>query len=225
MKLPLLIKVYLRLRKGWKELSPEAQKLVRRFVCSQEKDGAYLNAGGAVDEYYTQFGKLLQAVFSPRKILSVPLSGLKVRESMTKDTIYGSFFRFISSEMKLVVPKSITLSLPEHPTTNAVCCILAMSYQALGTYNRQWADWLLKRQDTTGGFYSSEDAPIPDLLTTAVALFTLRLIGKKPRSASDFIEAHWLDNGAFTPTIYDERGDVEYMFYGLLALGCDTDKL
>ena len=209
------------LRKGWKGLSPEAQKLVRRFVCSQEKNGAYLNAGGAVDEYYTQFGKLLQAVFSPRKILSVPLSGMRVKESMTQDTVYGFFFRFISSEMKLVTPKTITLSLPDHPTTNAVCCILAMTYQALGTYNIQLVDWLLKRQDVTGGFYSSEDAPIPDLLTTAVALFTLRLIGEKPRSASDFIEAHWLDNGSFAPTIYDEYSDVEYMFYGLLALGCD----
>jgi hypothetical protein len=80
-------------------------------------------------------------------------------------------------------------------------------------------DWLQQRQDETGGFYASEQAPIPDLLSTAVGLFTLRLIGKEVKDATPFIEAHWLDNGGFAPTIYDEYSDVEYVFYGLLALG------
>ena len=81
--------------------------------------------------------------------------------------------------------------------------------------------WLKDRQDETGGFYASEVAPVPDLLSTAVALFTLRLIGKHPLSASRFIEAHWLDMGSFAPTLLDDYSDVEYLFYGLLALGSD----
>ena len=59
----------------------------------------------------------------------------------------------------------------------------------------------------------------PDLLSTAVALFTLRLVGAEARDASDFIHAHWLDNGGFAPTIFDDYSDVEYVFYGILALG------
>jgi hypothetical protein len=75
-------------------------------------------------------------------------------------------------------------------------------------------------------------ALVPDILSTAVALFTLRLIGKatgrraksgneRPKSAARFIEAHWLDMGSFAPTLLDEYSDVEYLFYGLLALGSD----
>lgn len=221
MKLPLLIKVYLKLRKGWQGLTPEAQQLVRLFVKSQERNGSYLNAGGAVDDYYTQFGKLLEAVFSPWKILTLPKRGLTVKESMMKDTVYGTFFRFIASEMKLATPKVDNVSLPEQLSTNAVCCLLAMNYQAMRSCDQRLVEWLKARQDESGGFFSSEVAPMPDLLSTAVALFTLRLIGEKPHKASDFIDAHWMDNGGFSSTIYDEYSDVEYMFYGLLALGSD----
>ena len=62
---------------------------------------------------------------------------------------------------------------------------------------------------------------MPDLLSTAVALFTLWLIGEHPQSGSRFIEAHWLDMGSFAPTLLDDYSDVEYLFYGLLALGSD----
>lgn len=219
MKLPLLVKVYFCLRRGWKKLSPEAQTLVRLFVQSQETDGKYLNAGGKTDEYYTQFGKVLEAVFSPLRIVSLPMAGLIVRESMSQDTVYGTFFRFIRDEIRLRRPESVQVEVPDMCTTNAVCCILAMKYQTGEMIDRQLVEWLLERQDETGGFYSSDVAPVPDILTTAVALFTLRLIGEHPRNASEFIEAHWMENGGFTPTILDDYSDVEYMFYGLLAFG------
>jgi hypothetical protein len=57
------------------------------------------------------------------------------------------------------------------------------------------------------------------MLSTAVALFTLRLIGAEFRDATQFIQAHWLYNGGFAPTLLDDYSDVEYVFYGLLALG------
>ena len=91
--------------------------------------------------------------------------------------------------------------------------------------------WLHERQDESGGFRATDEAPVPDLLSTAVALFTLRLLGTEYncpltivhcpllRDASDFIHAHWLDSGGFTPTVFDNYSDVEYVFYGLLALG------
>jgi hypothetical protein len=58
------------------------------------------------------------------------------------------------------------------------------------------------------------------LLSTATALFALRCYGVEPRySAVDFIEGHWLDDGGFAATLLDDESDVEYLFYGLLALG------
>ena len=94
-----------------------------------------------------------------------------------------------------------------------------MQHQTGEPYDKEMVKWLRARQDETGGFYASEMSPIPDLLSTAVALFTLLLIGDETQSAKRFIEAHWLDIGSFAPTLLDDYSDVEYLFYGLLALG------
>ena len=167
-----------------------------------------------MDDYYTQFGKVVEAVIWPLKVLRLPRKPLVVKESMGRDTIYGRFFDFLSGGK----PQTADLK-PQ--TSTAACCVLAMQHQTGEARDTALISWLKARQDQTGGFYASEVAPVPDLLSTAVALFTLRLIGIRPQSASRFIEAHWIDMGSFSPTVLDEYSDVEYLFYGLLALGSD----
>lgn len=218
MKTPLLYKVYRTLRSGWKRMTPEAQRALQTFVASQQTVGGYMNAGGRADAYYSQFGRVLEAVFSPRRLLGMPIS-LTVQESQHKDTIYSQFFDFLEGELHLVNPKPNAVILPQIMTTNAVCCLLAMQHQSDGQPDPDLLVWLRARQDETGGFHATDEAPIPDLLSTAVALFTLRLVGAEVRDATDFIHAHWLDNGGFAPTVLDDYSDVEYVFYGLLALG------
>ena len=218
MRTPLLYQVYKALRRGWKRLTPEAQQAVRAFVASQKSAQGYLNAGGHEDAYYQQFGEVLEAVFSPTRLPFVKLS-LTVPESRGKDSVYGRFFDFLEKEMRLSRPRVVDMNVPSVMTTNTVCCILAIEYQMGQENDEECVEWLLQRQDETGGFHATEQAPIPDLLSTAVALFTLRLIGVYTENATQFIEAHWLDNGGFAPTLYDDYSDVEYVFYGLLALG------
>ena len=237
MKIPLMVKVYFRLRRGWKCLNKETQQQVKIFLLSQRRADGYLNAGGKVDAYYTQFGKVLEAVLSPIKVLWLSKKPLVVKESMGRDTIYGRFFAFLQEEMRgkvksrfaqLDEPKRIKYKVEsvnsKHSTLNSlslnsVCCILAMHHQMGEPFDKEMVKWLRARQDETGGFYASEMSPIPDLLSTAVALFTLLLIGEEPQPAKRFIEAHWLDMGRFAPTLLDDYSDVEYLFYGLLALG------
>ena len=225
MRRPLLIQVYEALRKGYKQLTPEAQSALRRFVASQKVGGQYLNAGGKPEPYYTQFGRVLEAVFSPWK---APFYGLMltVPESLGKDDVYGQFFDFIRKEMQLRQPKVDEFRKPDTLTTTAVCCILTMQYQSGKTCDATLIKWLCERQHESGGFCASEVTPTPDLLTTAVALFTLRLIGhevknigQEVRDATTFISLHWLDTGGFAPTLLDDYSDVEYVFYGLLGLG------
>lgn len=224
MRQPLLYKVYRDLRRGWRCLTPESQRALQEFVASQKTADGYMNAGGREDAYYTQFGRVLEAVFSPRKLLRVPIH-LTVQESRHQETVYGRFFDFLENELKLGLksgkdePEKMKISKQKVNTTNAVCCLLAMQYQTGSQIDAALLECLKQRQDTTGGFYASDVAPIPDLLSTSVALFTLRLIGARAGDASDFINAHWLDNGGFAPTLYDNYSDVEYVFYGLLALG------
>ena len=200
-------------------MTPEAQRAVQTFVASQKTAHGYMNAGGHEDAYYQQFGEVLEAVFTPRKLLSTNIR-LTVQESRHKDTVYGRFFDFLNDEMTLGKRgKRVELNVPKVMTTNAVCCILAMQHQMGLQSDATDVEWLQKRQDETGGFYASEQAPIPDLLSTAVALFTLRLLEINVKDATPFIQAHGLDNGGFAPTLYDDYSDVEYVFYGLLALG------
>ena len=203
-------------------MTPETATALQSFVASQQAVDGYMNAGGHVDAYYTQFGRVLETVFSPRKLLHMPLR-LTVQSSRHQETVYGRFFDFLEQELTFVMKRrndeAKTLEMPRVMTTNAVCCLIAMQHQMGKELDEACVDWLCQRQHPSGGFYASDLAPIPDLLSTAVALFTLRLIGVKVIDASDFIQVHWLDSGGFAPTLYDDYSDVEYVFYGLLALG------
>jgi prenyltransferase beta subunit len=65
--------------------------------------------------------------------------------------------------------------------------------------------------------------PIPDLLSTAVALHALDALEAPWRehrdSMLDFIDTLWTAEGAFHGSWADDEPDAEYTFYGLVALG------
>lgn len=105
-------------------------------------------------------------------------------------------------------------------STNATTAALSVIGQLIGYHPHAALTYLRNSQQQTGGFAATTVSPVPDLLSTATALFTLKNYAVKPHyAATDFVEAHWLDNGSFAPTLLEEESDVEYLFYGLLALG------
>ena len=73
-----------------------------------------------------------------------------------------------------------------------------------------------------GGFVALQKSPIEDLLSTAVALYSLRFIDAEVANIKpdclNFVDNLYL-NGGFCATEMDFDIDVEYTFYGLLALG------
>ena len=78
----------------------------------------------------------------------------------------------------------------------------------------------------TGGFRAFLHLEQPDMLSTAVALFALDFAGSdlrllKPANL-DFIQQNFVD-GAFLSGDGDQTADLEYTFYGLLALGVLAD--
>ena len=106
------------------------------------------------------------------------------------------------------------------PSTNATAAALMVAGQSEGYSSTRDVEWLRDEQKPNGGWCAEQNTPLPDLLSTATALFTLHCYGIEPRySATDFIEGHWLDNGGFAATLLEDESDVEYLFYGLLALG------
>jgi len=110
-------------------------------------------------------------------------------------------------------------------STNATVAALAVKGQTSGYQRNEDIDYLHSSQDKSGGFFANGSAPVPDLLSTATALFILKCYGVSPRINPDnFIDAHWLPSGGFCATLLDETCDVEYTFYGLLALGAVYKK-
>lgn len=83
--------------------------------------------------------------------------------------------------------------------------------------------WILDSYHETGGFLPFPMAPMPDLLSTAVALHALDGLqvefGEKQERILDFIDSLWTAAGGFHGTWDDDELDIEYTYYGLLALG------
>ncbi|MAS93605.1 MAG: hypothetical protein CMO55_10470 [Verrucomicrobiales bacterium] len=84
-------------------------------------------------------------------------------------------------------------------------------------------EWILGSFHEEGGFLAFPLAPMPDLLSTAVALHALDGLqvpfeGIKER-ALDYIDTLWTAAGGFHGNWEDDDLDIEYTYYGLLALG------
>lgn len=83
--------------------------------------------------------------------------------------------------------------------------------------------WLLKQAHPEGGFLATPHAPMPDLLSTATALHALSGMQTGFEQAIepclDYIDSLWTNKGSFHGNWADEELDVEYTYYGLLALG------
>lgn len=84
---------------------------------------------------------------------------------------------------------------------------------------------LISFASKSGGFRAFQHLEHSDMLSTAVALFALQFAGSdlrllKPASL-DFIQQNYF-NGAFLSGDGDQTTDLEYTFYGLLALGTLT---
>lgn len=83
--------------------------------------------------------------------------------------------------------------------------------------------WLLAQIHPAGGFKAMPAAPLPDLLSTAVALHALdglqMSFAAHKEALLDYIDTLWSAEGGFHGHWADDDLDVEYTYYGLLALG------
>lgn len=108
--------------------------------------------------------------------------------------------------------------------TNPTAAALAVLVRVGGRVDkRRAAEWFMAQAHPLGGFCASPLTPIPDLLSTATALHTLAALGAPVapirRQCLDFIDSLWSNRGSFHAHWQEDELDVEYTFYGLLALG------
>lgn len=110
-------------------------------------------------------------------------------------------------------------------TTNA-CVGAVLLLQACGETPPESAIAWLQNQhfDGVGGFRAAPAAPIPDLVSTATALFTLRNCAALPGGIREpcaaFVQSLRHEDGGFAGHWMDDDADCEHTFYGLLSLGC-----
>ncbi len=109
-------------------------------------------------------------------------------------------------------------------STNATAAAITLLHQLEMPVASAAGDWLLQQQHSAGGFLAMPAAPIPDLLSTATALHSLACLEIELEPAAkertlDFLDSLWSAEGGFHGHWADDHLDIEYTFYGLLALG------
>jgi hypothetical protein len=189
------------------QLTPErAEELNRHIMGFQAEDGAWATQAGA--KRGNPYGSFL--ALQAMELLGRPFPcqydfrGLECRN--------GGFVN---------QPGSPAESATATSTAAAVACIWAAGQDP----PKKTAAWLKSLfAPKIGGFRISPDIAIPDLLSTAVALFALDLqneeLGLFREPTIQFVEALWDDSGGFCGHPGDNQPDIEYTWYALLSLGC-----
>lgn len=224
-----------RIEQGRKMLGDEASALICRYVESQRTENeAFINRGGKEELYYTMFGWMLCRALGLKSVSRKRKTFLQNVDKTNLDDRHRAVYRLCRGlHLLWQMPRPFADGIHGIVGDGGVLADFFASYlqHGSGTGANAWAvatlagrreatEKLLALQDVSGGFRAHDGAPFPDLLSTAVALFALAEYGLCPSYGSrDFIRAHWLPDGGFAPTLFDDRSDVEYVFYGLLALG------
>ena len=129
--------------------------------------------------------------------------------------------------LKLATPDGAFANHPAVPNgTTTVTAAAVVMFAAAGVkVPARTRDWLLARQDASGGFRAGSQAPVPDLLSTATALLALTALGiRLPADCATrcaaFVESLWDESGGFCGSPPDPVPDLEYTYYALMSLGC-----
>ena len=184
------------------------ESLARRIEAHRAQDGGYHAAapGQAQGSAYAAF--LALGAYQDLKI-RLPNAG-KLADSLRRLAIPGGGW---ANE------KPATTS-STNPTVAAMAVLASLRRRAA---YREAGNWLLAQAHPLGGFRAAPLAPVPDLLSTATALHAIASLGLplEPirERCLDFIDTLWSNEGGFHGHWQDEVLDVEYTFYGLLALG------
>lgn len=111
------------------------------------------------------------------------------------------------------------------PSTAAAVSVLSRFGRAV---RRESIDRLIACKISRSGFGVSPQVPFADLLSTASALFALRLAEVESERFNEgcveFVMSLLKDaGGGFCANEFDGRADCEYTFYGLMSLGLLTE--
>jgi hypothetical protein len=208
---------------GLKEMLPAIRNYVEEEIWQNNIKGVHLNCAA-----------ILSARLGIDKTIRKPLSK-KVRNSIVtqpgKQPLYGAFLNLLTCYYlkDLRNLNLIRKQLNTPADQNSLPCPVVSALIVLQhSFNKPKDDLkkVLFSFYTNGGFRATHAAPVPDLLSTAVSLYALRFTGSDLREIKpdclEFTDSLFAEGG-FGSNILDHDPDIEYTFYGLLALGSLAD--
>ena len=196
------------------EIKPALKTYLKNLIETEELTGIYLKC--AVILYIKLFGiSTLPPVLRKSENLAAQYSDFVNLLAYYYSEDYISLF-LVSRKLK-----KIKLSGGMPCSVMSASLILQRSIGKLSEEPWHWMSGYFKN----GGFSAFSKTPHCDLLSTGVALYALRFADSnlsliKPDCLT-YIDSLYSDGG-FCATAFDPGADVEYTFYGLLALGSLT---
>lgn len=163
-----------------------------------------------------------------RSIFSLGRSFWRERQSINLS--YRSFVLFLTLDAVFPFPRLLkfgagkmlkqTVVDPHSPCSEVAAKVFLQ--RMMNQDGSKETELLMSFACESGGFKAFAHLDQADILSTAVALFALEFAGSDLRllkpACLDFIQSNYFD-GAFLSGDGDPTADVEYTFYGLLALG------
>jgi hypothetical protein len=202
------------------DVMPSLREYVKNVVQTRELKGVYLKS--AVILYAKLFGYETLPIALQRKTF------VGVQKTESRQETYSEFLNLLAyyySEDYSGLFK-VQKSLKIKTTNTEMPCSLTAANLVLqycfGNPVKELNDRLNSFYRNNGSFSAIKMAPVGDLLSTGVALYAMRFINSDLRrirpDCLNFIDSLYSEGG-FCATAFDTDPDVEYTFYGLLALG------
>lgn len=202
------------------EVTPSLKKYINHIVQSCDLQGVHLHTAAIL--WTKLFGEESFPIVLKEKIHQDLLHSRNKQEAysgfMNMLTFYylKDYYGFYRVQKRLEDASSST----EMPCS--VTAALMVLQECFGKPVRSLEKQLHSFYFDNGSYKAITGAPSGDLLSTAVALYALRFTDSDIRIIAPdclgFIDSLF-SGGGFCATVYDVQPDVEYTFYGLLALG------
>jgi prenyltransferase beta subunit len=193
---------------GWRIPARSLWRYIRPFGLSEELDLVHLFCLIRLRAAFPMTGKTRRQLF-------------RNMEDLPAESAYDFFLKQLAGDCLKTArlpSASRPISLTD-PTPNLAAAVIINR-----PAGKVAGEVLLNRACRSGGFAATNQLNSADLLSTATALFALRMLHADldpvRRPCLDYIESLWRDSGGFAGHVSDEFEDVEYIFYALLSLGC-----
>lgn len=205
---------------GIPEVFPPLKLYVRNTCETQTLSGVYLHSAAIL------YAKLFGTDAFPKQLYHGLKAGLKKHDTSKQgytDFLNLLTFYYWEDYMGLYrIRKRMKHSEPAEGLPCSVAAAHLVLQQSFGRVATSLEEYLRTFYRKDGSFSALHKAPVGDMLSTSVALYSLRFANSDIRllkpDCLDYIDSLYTEGG-FCATALDPDPDMEYTFYGLLALG------